>query len=224
MQPPQLVAGSGGACHLVVLVAAQDDLLGHLAEGAGEIHQLGRRVEQRIEDGGIEFGAFERGQRIGIESERPVDGAGMLAELLDDAEEKIGAGPADLEQVVAREAQRPDRGQRLHCRGARQVGEGAKLAEQRAAGAPGEMDGAVKSFDGDVDLAVEQQIGGVARRVLPDQYFGGCEEGWGAAVDERGERRLGQMREGRVRAQRFDERRGIAIGEKISHGRDRLLP
>jgi hypothetical protein len=209
---------------LVMLVAAQDDLLGHLAEGAGEIHQLGRRVEQRVEDGGIEIGAFERRQRIGIEAERAIDRPGVLAELLDDAEEKIRICAPDLQQIIAGEAQRPHLGQRLYGRRARQVGEGAQLAEQGAAGAPGEMDRAVKGFDRDVDLAVEQQIGGVARRVLPDQYFGGCETRRRAAIDQRRERRLGQLREGWVIAQLRDEKRGGAVREEISHGEGRLKP
>jgi len=113
-------------------------------------------------------------------------------------------------KLVAVDVQGLDRIERPHRRGARQLGESAELAEQGTARASGERDGAVERLDDDLDLAGEQQEGGVAHVALADQQLAGGEMHQRAALDQPGDRRRGEMREARMRAHQLDD--GCLVG------------
>ena len=91
------------ARHLVVALAAQDDLVGHAAEGLAEFGKIGDRMAQFVEERGIELVALERSERMGVEADRAVDPADALAHPADDVDEQRGRSVRDFGEGGASE-------------------------------------------------------------------------------------------------------------------------
>ncbi len=120
----------GRARHFVVALAAQDDLLGHAAEGLAEIGEVRDRIAQLIEQGGVEFMALERAERVGVEADRAIDPAHALAHPADDVDEHGRGCACDFCERGAPDAQGGDLGACAHGRGPGQLRKRARLADE----------------------------------------------------------------------------------------------
>ena len=90
-------------------LAAQDDLLGHAAEGLAEIGEVRHRIAQLVEQRRVELVPLERRERMGVEADRPVEPAQAVAHPADDVDQERRRGARDLGERGASDAQGGDR-------------------------------------------------------------------------------------------------------------------
>src|SRR3984885_12309240 len=76
------------ARHFVVALTAQNDLLGHPAEGPPEIGEVRDWITQLLKQRGIQFMALERAKRMGVEADRAIELAHAVAHPADDVDKQ----------------------------------------------------------------------------------------------------------------------------------------
>ena len=119
------------ARHFVVALTAQNELLGHAAEGLPEIGKVRDRIAQLLKQRRIELVMLERGERLGVEADRAIELAQAIAHPGDDVDEQGGRRARDLDQRGAPEAQSRDGRASARGRAARQLRERPQFADQR---------------------------------------------------------------------------------------------
>ena len=145
------------ARHFVVALTAQNDLLGHAAEGLPEVGEVRDRIAQLLEQRGIELVTLERVERLGVEADRAVELAHALAHPADDVDEQGRRGARDFDQRRASETQSGD-GRGGACgRAARQLSERPQFADQRGGLESRNGNRAASAVGGDRHLPLQDQ-------------------------------------------------------------------
>ena len=140
-----------------------------------EIGEVRYRIAQLVEQRRIELVALERGKRVGVEADRPIDLTHAIAHPANDFDQQRGRGARNFDERAASDAKSGDGRARARGCGALEFCERAQFPDQTGRVQRGYGDDAASAVDGDGHLTRQNEHGAIARLSLDHEDRAGIE-------------------------------------------------